>query len=442
MRRFNRRESRRRRHAARRWATVVALVLAHVGWAAPAVAQEGLRADLGPRERALAEAVVRTSPELAALRAELEAARARADAAGFAAPPVLSGEVEEVPGGYDFAGAAFRVEVGREFLVGGRGGAARALAAAGVAAAEIAVAAAERRLGALAFRELSRAAAGTRAARRLAAEDSLLLGAEGAVRDRFSVSEARYVDVLRLRTERLRVQTERADALADARAAREALTGLAGPEGATGVIALLGSLLATVPDPAEDTPLPPLPSPEALLEISGELRLADVAVERARTARALVLAEQRPRLSASLGAQRIVEDGDNRFGPVLGASMTLPFGARRGNQAAALAAEREVRAAEATRAAVIARVRADVAGAMVRYEAARERLAVYDAALIRGAREERESALAAYRTGEMTLIELLDFERALARAEIDGLRARADAAEAYANLISSVEGGR
>ena len=68
-------------------------------------------------------------------------------------------------------------------------------------------------------------------------------------------------------------------------------------------------------------------------------------------------------------------------------------------------------------------VRARIAAAAERYAAARERLAVFDAALLRGAREERESALASYRTRGLSLLELLDFERALARAEIDRVRA-------------------
>ena len=71
-----------------------------------------------------------------------------------------------------------------------------------------------------------------------------------------------------------------------------------------------------------------------------------------------------------------------------------------------------------------------------RYEAARERLAGYDATLLRAAGEERESALAAYRTGDLSLLELVDFERALSRAEIDRLRAGLDALTALTDLLS------
>lgn len=78
--------------------------------------------------------------------------------------------------------------------------------------------------------------------------------------------------------------------------------------------------------------------------------------------------------------------------------------------------------------------------ARTRYEAARERLAAFDAALLRGVRQERETALAAYRSGELSLIELLDFERALARAEVEQRRAHIEAVVALADLISGAAG--
>jgi outer membrane protein TolC len=78
--------------------------------------------------------------------------------------------------------------------------------------------------------------------------------------------------------------------------------------------------------------------------------------------------------------------------------------------------------------------------ARVRYEAARERLASFDVALLVGVREEREGALAAYRTGEVSLIELLDFERAIARVEVEQRLAMIDAAVALADLTSGAAG--
>ena len=429
-----------RHHGAARL-LLAALVCA--GAFTPASAQQGVTLAGAEREHALIQAAAASSPELHALRVGADAARARALATGFAAPVVLSGEIEDVPDGYDFGSAAVRLEFARDFLTGGRSAAARALAATEVQSAEAALAGAEGRLTAAVLRHLARVRAATAAARRLAAEDSLLIAAEASLRDRFGVGEARYVDVLRLRTERLRVQADRAGAVAEARVARETLLGIAGPEGARELVVLLDAALVAAAAASLDDSLPAPPAIDSLLALSPEVRLARAAVGQATAGHALIVAEQRPRIAASVGAQRMIGgDGANSFGPVIGASVTLPFTARRANAAASLAAQTEVRSAAATLEATRSRVRAELAGALARYEAARERIAVYDAALLRGAREERESALAAYRTGEMSLIELLDFERALTRAELERLRARADAAEAYADLITAASGGR
>ena len=119
----------------------------------------------------------------------------------------------------------------KEFLSRGRRDAARTLAGNGRSGPrKRRLAAAGAALDAAVLRSLTRPAGWSAISRRLAAEDSLLVGAEAALTARFSVGEARYVDVLRLRTERLRVQSEQAEALAEARAARVALRGLLGPD--------------------------------------------------------------------------------------------------------------------------------------------------------------------------------------------------------------------
>lgn len=388
----------------------------------------------------LLEVVSRSNPALVAQRSAVVAAQSRFRAAGFAAPAVLSGEIEDVPGGTDLAGAGFRVEIGKEFLTGGRSSAARALAAADVQTAEAALYAAELRARAATARALTQALGWSAIARRLAAEDSLLIGAEASLRGRFSVGEARYTDVLRLRTERVRVQTERAEAVARARTGLAALEGLLG-EGVVEAAPLIRSVAAAPLTALRVDALPPAPDVDSLLALSGRVRLAQAALERAEAARAAVRAEQRPRVAGAVGAQRVEsEDGGFAIGPTVGLSVTLPFTARRANEAAADAADRGVAAAQAELAAARAEVRADLVTSRTRYEAARERLSVFEAALLRGVRQERESALAAYRTGDISLIELLDFERALARAEVEQRRAHIEAISALADLISGAAG--
>ncbi|HET7321828.1 MAG TPA: TolC family protein [Longimicrobiaceae bacterium] len=408
-------------------------------WPAVTSAQQFIPIDstlAGP----LLEAVSRSNPGLVAQRSSVAAAQSRFRAAGFAAPAVLSGEIEDVPGGTDFVDAGFRLEVGKEFLTGGRSAAARALAAADVQAAEAALYAAELRTRAVTMRALTQALGWSAVARRLAAEDSLLIGAETSLRSQFAVGDARYTDVLRLRTERLRVQTERAEALAEARVGLGALEALLG-NGVAEAAPLIRTVADAGPTVFAMDPLPSPPNMDSLIALSGRVRLAQTVLEHTQAARDAVRAAQNPRIAGALGIQRIkAEGGGFAVGPTRGVSVTLPFTAREANHAAAEAAELAVAAAQAELAAARAGVRADLIAARTRYEAGRERLAVFDAALLRGVRQERESALAAYRTGELSLIELLDFERALARAEIAQRRARMEAVTALTELIFGAAG--
>lgn len=405
---------------------------------------------------ALHAAIRRSNPELIARRASVDAAEARLRAAGFAPGSVLSGEVEDVPGGADVtrAGSA-RLTLDHEFVSAGRRTAARSLASADVAATSAELYASERRVMALATQALVRAAGWSAIARRLVEEDSLLSSAQASLRARFATGGARYVDVLRLRTERLRVETEQAAATTEASVAEQALRTFVAPSDALPpkVAAFLDSLSTSRADAlvaaglARSRPgrvlgeLPPAPSVDSLLVASGATRAADAALAQARAAQQLIVAGQRPRLTGFLGAQRFLGDnGRFTMGPVVGASISLPFTARQANVMASAAAARGVTAALAERTATLSSLRGDLLAARDRYEAARTRLAVYDAALLTGAREEQETAVAGYRSGTLTLIELLDFERALSRAEIDRLRSQIDAATALADLLIGATG--
>jgi cobalt-zinc-cadmium efflux system outer membrane protein len=393
--------------------------------------------------RQIKQAVRMHSLDILAHQAELDVARARLQATGISPAATLGAEVEEVPSGVNLASAgSIRLDLSREFLSGPLRSAQRAVAERDVDRAAAGLALAERSLGARVDRAFTLAVGAVAIARRLAAEDSLLASAEEAVRTRFAVGDARYVDVLRLRTERLRVRTETAAALTEGRVGRDLLAALTAFWAApTTLSATIDSaVVRELRDPFR-VPLPAAPSLDSLLAISAATQLGDIAVARATASRRLVSAQQRPVMAASLGVQRFTtESGEFSAGPTIGATVSLPFTARRGMQAAATLADREIAAAEARRRASVATVRADLSAARRRYEAARERLALFDAALLRGANEERESALSTYRGGQLSLIELLDFERALARAELSRLRSRMDAADALADLIAGAAG--
>ena len=386
---------------------------------------------------------LRQSPELMARRASLASAEMRLRATGLVPAAVLSSELEDAPNGR-FGESSVRVGVEREFLTGSLRAAARDAATADVRIAEALLQAAELRSTAQALRAGVEAIGWALVSNRLAAQDSLLQSAEVSLRTRFTVGEARYVGVLRLRTERLRVQADRSIAFSQARTGALTLEALLGAGDAeTG-----GAVSRTVSIALDTTTrgtfaaflqgdLPPAPDVDSLIAQSGVLQLVDAQVARAVSAQRLVLASQRPLVTAGFGVQRIGGD-DGGIGPTIGASVTLPFTARTRNRATAAAAAQDVTTATALRRANLATLRGRLRTARDRYEAARGRIAAFDISLLRGAREERESALAAYRSGDLSLIELLDFERALSRAEVERTRAIIDAASALADLVGGL----
>lgn len=420
---------------------------ADAGTAAPASAALPLDSLL---PAALRVVVLRANPELVARRIAVDAARARVRAAGFAPAAELSVSTEEAPNANPFAGNVTAL-VTREFLSGGRRAALRGVSGADVRAAEAALAVAERQVLARALRAGTRAVGWSAITQRLAAQDSLLASAEVSLRARFAVADARYVDVLRLRTERLRVQADQAAAVTEARTGViELETLVAGDSGAAGALRAAVTALTTgapasggaaAVGPLARGVLPPAPPVEVLLAQSGQLPLAEAEVTRALAAQRFVLAGQRPVFTAGIGFGRVVPDQPGEgtgvvYSPAVQASVSLPFTARRAYAAAASAAGQGVAAATAARQATVATLTGALRAARERYEAARIRLAVFDAALLRGAREERESALGAYRAGDLSLIELVDFERALSRVEIDRTRAVLDGLTALAELYT------
>ena len=388
----------------------------------------------GARPEDLTALVLRTNPELAAVRVRLAAAGRRRDGAGAPPPLALSGEVEDVPDGWDVTGATLRLEGGRELLTGGRAAAARALAAAEVSRVEAELEVARQRLAGEAYRTAWRVLGSQAMTRRLSTQDSLLAEAEQALTARFALGGARYVDVLRVRTERLRVRNDVASAVASHRASRALLLGLVGPDSGAEADRILASMDA---DSMASTAPPPAPPLDSLISASGVLRVAEMRRGIRDAELTVARASTRSRVGVSAGVQRAIGERTSGFGPVLVVSATLPFTSSRSNQSVLAAAELELASEGEAVASVRTRIRAALVAALDRYDAALARLQAYDDALLQGARAERESAVAAFRSGELSLLELLDFEQALTRAETDRLRARMDAADAYANLIAA-----
>lgn len=380
--------------------------------------------------------VVSRHPVLLALRGRLAAARASAAAAGLRGPATLSTGLSEAPGSALDQGN-LRIELAREIGTAARLRAERALAEVEVAEAEASLAAATRAIAPSLLSALLQTAGTRRIDERLSAEDALLEDAEQGLQTRFAVGEATFVDVLRVRTERLRVQSERAELVAVEAATRAALSSLlaADETGGTARLARADSLIARASLAEWRAQLPEEADARAYIPIALELQLADVAIARAERSRALGAATRRTRAEAFVGVQRIGQANNGpTFGPSAGISWTLPRTAATANRRAALAEQLNVEAAAQARLATGAVAQARLTAAREHYSAALRRIDAYDAALLTGAREERDGALAAYRAQRLTLLELLDFERALARAEIGAIDALMDAASAYASL--------
>jgi len=405
----------------------------------PTVGQEIFAADSG-LVLELKELVRRTNPELQARTALLKAAKARARAAGSYGPVALSTEVEEIPDGVNVGEAgSLRLDLSRELFSGGLLTARRRLAAAEVERSQRELALAQRSLLARVDGAVVHYLGGLAVAHRLAAQDSLLAGAQDAVTSRFAVGGARYVDVIRLRTERLRTQVELAQAKTEALEGRRRLVGLVAPDDSViaSLSASLERLTGRVSITLERFSFPPPPALDSLVAQSASIQLAEVAVSQAEAGVGLALAARRTRLSGSLGVQRFADDaGGHAIGPTLGMSMTLPFTAPNAGRATREAAEQELRASQAERRGALGRTTALLGAARDQYETALANVRLFEAALLQGAREERENALAGYRTGSLSLVELLDFERALTQAEISRTRSVVAAGEALAELLA------
>ncbi|MBX9928852.1 MAG: hypothetical protein K2X99_08060, partial [Gemmatimonadaceae bacterium] len=139
-----------------------------------------------------------------------------------------------------------------------------------------------------------------------------------------------------------------------------------------------------------------------------------------------------------VGVQRISAiNGGPSFGLLLGLSTTLPFTAARANALAGEAMDADVVAAATAVGAAVARRRQGLDALYERYLAARARLSAIDGVLQVAADAERDAALAEFRSGALTLLELLDLERALLAVELERSEALRAAAASRAALLGA-----
>lgn len=243
--------------------------------------------------------------------------------------------------------------------------------------------------------------------RRTAADLEQMVGA------RLRTGGARYLDVLRARSERARIEN---DLIESRRALREDRR-------------MLNSLMARGPDEpleAADSLLfvPLTDSLDALLRAASDqprLRAARLEVERGVAGVALARAGQRPALSLSAGFDRV--PGTAR--PGLGASveLSLPFVP----WAPAHAAVGEARASQGGAEARLESARRDIELALRNaYESARAaeaQVQQFDRVLLADASDAIRTATQNYQAGQIDGLELLETLRTLRTIELEHIRA-------------------
>lgn len=353
-----------------------------------------------PLALTLADALDRareSSPILAAARARLEAAREAQPRAGRLLNPLVELRSENwasgVSGGLPldvFATVTQTVELG------GKREARRAVA---TAAHDTASATA-----ALAWRDLAQAVttdylAAVRAAahaRALADHAASLSEAVRVMARRVDVGSAPEADLLKLRTEEARIVLERTRAdVAIARA-----------------LAVLSSRLGADVSAAQlQRPGLALAAELAVTPSHPELRAADGAVAAARAASRVERARGVPDLGVNAGVKRT--SGYNTGV----AAFTLPIPIFDSNGVARAIAEGQVRAAEQERLAVERRLQGTLAAATTAARTLTAQAANAGRTLVAPARGARDAARAAFASGALDVMRLVDAERVVIDAE-------------------------
>lgn len=366
---------------------------------------------------ALEEAAAR-SPAIAAARAEVAAAEARARQAGYRANPELSVEVENFGGTGEVRGlrsSETTVAVSQRLDFAGRRAARIAAARADlaiarlrlvVAGADLAQSVREQFAQSVAARErLEQADERVEWARELARIAGILVdaGREPPLRG------------LRARSALAQALAEQEAARAEELAARTTLASLLGASVPVGGV--IGSTVDLRPAPVD-------------VGRSLEVRLAEA--ERAAAAAQLEvqLAERRLDPAVGAGVRHIRETGD--FGLVAGVSVPLRIFDR--NQGNIAAARQALAAAESRRALALAGVTARGRNAIAAVEAAGRRVEALERNALPEAREALRLAELAYAEGKVSLLELLDARNAYTEAQAALTEARLALALATAEL--------
>jgi outer membrane protein, heavy metal efflux system len=389
----------------------------------------------------LVRRALRSNGELAAVRLEVERARARVRQAGLRPNPTLdfeqtTGRLTGSPGeGETSVGVSLPVELG------GKRRRRIELARAELEAVEAEVADRERRLAGEVLGAYVEALA---ALRELEITESLTdidVQTTKYVQARINEGESAPIELSLLRVEVERLRSRRALVEGRLQAALLRLKGLAG---------------IPVEEPLrlrEAIASPALREPPASLEAAVEialrtrpdLRLARLGEEVAGAGLRLARAQARPDMAASVrySQGRSIFD-DTPVGPISNRDRQLTFGVSVGlpvfnkNQGAKEEAAAAIAQARARREFLEQVVRSEVASAYARYEAANRAVKTYEAGVIASSTANVAGFRAAYQLGEYRVTDLLAEQRRLLDSQREFTEALAERYRALADLRQAI----
>ena len=367
--------------------------------------------------QALEEAAAR-SPAVAAARAEVAAAEARARQAGFRSNPELSVQVENFGGTGQLRGlqtTETTVALNQRLDLGGRRSARVRVAGAQLRVQRIQLAIAQADVAQNVRQQFARAIAANE--RLTQAQDNVNWAKELARVTGILVEAGREPP---LRATRARSALAQAEAAMEAARAQE-----------TAARTTLGSLFG-VSAPVEAIVEGPLDAKPAGINVdrSLDIQLADAERDQAAAELEQQLAERRLDPAVGVGVRHIRETDD--VGLVAGLSMPLRVFDR--NQGNIAAARSNLTAAEARRMNALAGVTARGRNAIANVEAAQRRLSALSKSALPEAREALRLAQFAYEQGKISLLELIDAQNSYIATQASLTEAELALAEATAEL--------
>ncbi|MBI2379524.1 MAG: TolC family protein [Gammaproteobacteria bacterium] len=368
------------------------------------------------------------NPELAAMREEGQAARARVDSAGKLPDPMLRLELMDIdrssprllPGQV----GQTRYTLSQAFPLGGKLTLREQEARAEAEAAGQRIEQTRYALNAMlrmALAEHHQAEAAAAINREVLA---LLERLEAVAQVRYANGSAPQQDVLKAQTERSMVAGELMGLAAEAERARARLNALLGRGEA-----------APLHIPGEP---PPLPGGELaaetlhsqLAERNPELAAGEADIAAADFRSRLADKEWLPDVNVGVGPVQ-VDDRVESWQIMLEVNLPLQFDRRRAMQREARAMRRR---AEERRRAAQWQLASELDAALAGYARARERESLYGATLLPQAQLTLRSALAGYETGKVDFGTLIEAERAIRAARLERVRAQFEQQSAYAAI--------